>query len=90
MGEAAEPQRVGPVEVGQHIGGPLLHRLPASDGLARCYRVRGSEVGDELGYAGAALGQVRFVTGNDQPLIHLPGDFDLVVVLYSEQSHRLR
>ena len=76
----------GPVEVGQHVGGPLLQRAAERGDLGQRGGDAAAEGGDDGLHAWPALRGLGFAVGGDHPLVDRPGGFDFDVLIAGEQG----
>ena len=75
----------GPVEVGEHVRGPLLEGAPQPSQLGQRRRDVVAEVVDDGPHELAALGLVGMAVGTDDPLVDPPRGLHLDVFLGREQ-----
>ena len=75
----------GPVEVSQHVDGPLGERAAQGDQLGQRLRHSMAERVDDLDHQLAASDPVGLPVGGDHALVDAPGSFDLDVRVVGEQ-----
>ena len=75
----------GPVEVSQHVDGPLGERAAQGDQLGQRLGDPVAERVDQLHHQLATTSSVGFTVGDDHALLDAPGRFDLDVVVVGEQ-----
>ena len=77
--------RAGTVEVGQHVGGPLLQRASERDDFDQRVWDTGADRVDQLDHQFAPPAPVLVPVGGDHPLVDAPGGLDLGMDVVGEQ-----